>query len=67
MDWRMWDGMGWRGQVVGRAEVTRVRTWSGDRGVKKESEGDEDEVDGKVVIEGGLENEELMSSIFFVK
>ena len=35
--------------------------------MKEESEGDENEVDGKVAIEGGLENEERMSSIFFVK
>ena len=60
----MWDGMGSKGQVVGWAEVTKVRTWLGDTGVKEESEGDE--VDGNVVAEGGFENEEHMSCIFFV-
>ena len=35
--------------------------------MKEESKGDEDEVDGNVVTEGGLENEERMSSIFFVQ
>lgn len=29
-------------------EVAKVRTWSGDKGTKEESEGDEDELDGVV-------------------
>ena len=35
--------------------------------MREESEGDEDEVDGYVVIDEGLENEERISFIFFVK
>lgn len=42
--------------MVGRAQVTKVRTWSGDKGVKEESEGDEYEVDGNVFTGGGLES-----------
>ena len=35
--------------------------------MKKESEGDEDEVDRKVITEGGFGNEERLSSIYFIK
>lgn len=47
----MYDGMGPRGQVVVQAEVTKMRTRSGDKRVKEERDGSEDEVGGNVVTE----------------
>lgn len=63
----MSDGVGSRGQVVGRAKVIKVTTWLANKWVKEESEGLEYEVDENVIIEVGLENEESISSIFLLK
>ena len=62
-----------RGDGVKGAGVLAGRSYQGKKSIGRqgggadEREGDEDEDDGKVISEGGLENEERMPSIFFVK
>lgn len=61
------EGIGSRGQVLGRQEVTWVSTSLGKRREKEVRIGDEEVDIEQVVSAGGWGNEERMSSIFFTK
>ena len=68
MVWKIGDGTGSRGQVVGLVDVTSFRTSPGDRGEKEDMHG----MLGLVLVEAGAlrgaEGKELlMSSTFFSK
>ena len=59
--------MGSSGQVVGLGRGYHGNNFIWRQGVKEDRGGDEDVVDGKVISGVELENEEFISSIFFIK